>query len=124
MSGVPLAICDWIFTKLVCGSEKSKEIGYIEWGEDLNPRKGFLKDVSNNAQPHVGEEVVTSQYSLFPAGIKIGKVSNLRTKSGGMALNMEVELAVDFSRLQYVDVVVNKFAEQQAGLEAQEKKDE
>jgi len=104
--------------------EKSKEIGYIEWGEDLNPRKGFLKDVSNNAQPHVGEEVVTSQYSLFPAGIKIGKVSNLRTKSGGMALNMEVELAVDFSRLQYVDVVVNKFAEQQAGLEAQEKKDE
>ena len=104
--------------------EKSKEIGYIEWGEDLNPRKGFLKDVSNNAQPHVGEEVVTSQYSLFPAGIKIGKVSNLRTKSGGMALNMEVELAVDFSRLQYVNVVVNKFAEQQAGLEAQEKKDE
>ena len=37
---------------------------------------------------------------------------------------MEVKLAVDFSKLQYVDVVVNKLAPEQAGLEAQEKKDE
>lgn len=102
----------------------NKEIGYIEWSDNLDPHKGFLKDVSNNAQPKMGEAVVTSQYSLFPAGIPIGKVSNLHTKSGGFALNMEVTLAVDFSKLQYVDVVINKFAEEQAGLEAQQKKDE
>ena len=103
---------------------KNHEIGYIEWTDDLDPHKGYLKDVSNNAQPHVGEEVVTSEFSLFPAGIPIGKVSNLRTKTGGFALNMEVRLAVDYGKLQYVDVVVNKFAEEQAGLEAQQKKDE
>lgn len=103
---------------------KNKEIGYIEWTDDLDPHKGYLKDVSNNAQPKVGEEVVTSEFSLFPAGIPIGKVSNLRTKNGGFALNMEVRLAVDYGSLQYVDVVVNKFAEEQAGLEAQQKKDE
>lgn len=103
---------------------KNHEIGYIEWSDDLDPHKGYLKDVSNNAQPRVGEEVVTSEFSLFPAGIPIGKVSNLRTKNGGFALNMEVKLAVDYGKLQYVDVVVNKFAEEQAGLEAQQKKDE
>ncbi|MDB5141932.1 MAG: mreC [Mucilaginibacter sp.] len=103
---------------------KNKEIGYIEWSDDLDPHKGFLKDVSNNAQPKLGEEVVTSQFSLFPAGIPIGKVSNLHTKAGGFALNMEVKLAVNFSKLQYVDVVINKFAQEQAGLEAQQKKDE
>jgi rod shape-determining protein MreC len=103
---------------------KNKEIGYIEWSDDLDPHKGYLKDVSNNAQPKLGEEVVTSQFSLFPAGIPIGKVSNLHTKAGGFALNMEVKLAVDFSKLQYVDVVINKFAQEQAGLEAQQKKDE
>jgi rod shape-determining protein MreC len=103
---------------------KNKEIGYIEWSDDLDPHKGFLKDVSNNATPKVGEDVVTSQFSLFPAGIPIGKVSNLHTKAGGFALNMEVKLAVDFSKLQYVDVVINKFAQEQAGLEAQQKKDE
>lgn len=103
---------------------KNKEIGYIEWSDDLDPHKGYLKDVSNNAQPKLGEQVVTSEYSLFPAGIPIGKVSNLHTKAGGFALNMEVRLAVDFSKLQYVDVVINKLAQEQMGLEAQQKKDE
>jgi rod shape-determining protein MreC len=103
---------------------KNKEIGYIEWSDDLDPHKGYLKDVSNNAQPKLGEQVVTSEYSLFPAGVPIGKVSNLHTKAGGFALNMEVRLAVDFSKLQYVDVVINKLAQEQAGLEAQQKKDE
>jgi rod shape-determining protein MreC len=103
---------------------KNKEIGYIEWSDDLDPHKGYLKDVSNNAQPKLGEQVVTSEFSLFPAGIPIGKVSNLHTKAGGFALNMEVRLAVDFSKLQYVDVVINKLAQEQAGLEAQQKKDE
>lgn len=103
---------------------KDREIGYVEWVDDLNPHKGYLKDVSNNAQPSVGEAVLTSQYSLFPAGIPIGKVSSLHTKNGGYSLNMEITLAVDFSKLQYVDVIVNKFAPEQAGLEAQQKKDE
>jgi rod shape-determining protein MreC len=103
---------------------KNKEIGYIEWGDDMDPHKGLLKDVSNNASPQLGELVVTSGYSLFPEGIPIGKISSLHTKAGGYSLNMEVALAVDFSKLQYVDVVDNKFANEQSGLEAQQKKDE
>lgn len=102
----------------------TKEIGSVVWGDDLNPHKGEMKDVSNNAVPRVGEAVVTSGYSLFPKGIPIGKISNLHTKAGGYALNMEVTLAVDFSKLQYVNVVENKFAKEQEGLEAQQKKDE
>ena len=102
----------------------TKEIGNVEWGDDLNPHKGVLKDVSNNAVPKLGEAVVTSGYSLFPVGIPIGKISNLHTKAGGYALNMEVTLAVDFSKLQYVNVVENKFGQEQEGVEAQQKKDE
>ena len=100
---------------------KEKEIGYIEWTDDLDPHKGLLKDVSNNASPKLGELVVTSGYSLFPEGIPIGRISSLHTKGGGFSLNMEVTLAVDFSKLQYVDVVNNKLAKEQVGLEAQEK---
>jgi rod shape-determining protein MreC len=37
---------------------------------------------------------------------------------------MEVKLSVDFTKLQYVYVVDNKFAKEQAGLEAGQKKDE
>jgi rod shape-determining protein MreC len=103
---------------------KNKEIGYVEWGDDFNPHKCVMKDVSNNAQPKLGELVITSGYSLFPEGIPIGRVSNLHTKTGGLLLNMEITLTVDFSNLQYVDVVENKLAKEQEGLEAQQKKDE
>lgn len=102
----------------------SKEIGYLNWGEQLDPHTGLLVDVSNNARPKIGELVVTSDLSLFPAGIPLGKVKSLHAKGGGFFLNMEVNLSVDFSKLQYVYVVINKFAKEQAGLEAQERKDE
>jgi rod shape-determining protein MreC len=102
----------------------NKEIGSFVWGTDLNPTKGLLIDIQNNAQPKLGEQVVTSGYSLFPTGIPFGKITNLHAKGGGLLLNVEVALAVDFSKLQYVYVVNNKFAQEQAGLEAVQNKNE
>lgn len=102
----------------------TKEIGYLQWGENMNPFRGVLVDVSNSARPRVGEWVVTSQLSLFPAGIPLGKVTKLNVKGEGFFLNLEVNFAVDFSKLEYVYVIRNKFALEQAGLEAQEKKDD
>jgi rod shape-determining protein MreC len=103
----------------------SKDPGSFKWGEDLDSHTGLLYDVSNNARPKLGGWVVTSDASLFPAGVRIGTISNLQSaKSGGFFLNMDVKLSVDFSKLQYVYVVYNKFALEQMGLEAQEKADE
>ena len=103
----------------------TKDLGSFIWSENLDPHVGLLYDVSNNATPKVGELVVTSDLSLFPAGIPIGKISNLHSKTAkGSFLNMDVTIAVDFSKLQYVYVINNKMAQEQLGLEAQEKKDE
>jgi rod shape-determining protein MreC len=102
----------------------NKEIGSFVWGNDLDPTKGLLIDIQNNAQPKLGEQVVTSGYSLFPTGILFGKITNLHAKGGGLLLNVEVALAVDFSKLQYVYVVNNKFAQEQTGLEAVQSKNE
>ncbi|MGN8070652.1 rod shape-determining protein MreC [Mucilaginibacter sp. 22184] len=102
----------------------NKEIGSFIWGADLDPKKGLLTDIQNDAQPKLGEQVVTSGYSLFPTGIPFGKISNLHAKGGGLLLNVDVTLAVDFSKLEYVYVVNNKFAQEQTGLEAGQKKNE
>jgi len=100
----------------------SKELGLFAWGDDLDPRKGVLYDVSNNATPKLGELVTASDLSLFPAGIPIGKISNLHSRSGkGAFLSMDVAIAVDFGKLEYVYVVINKSAQEQTGLEALEK---
>lgn len=101
----------------------NQAIGSLIWGDDLDPHKAQLVDVTNNVKPHIGEKVVTSGYSLFPAGIPLGTIVSLHTKNGGFFLNMEVNLAVDFSKLRYVNVVNNKYAQQQADLEAQEKQE-
>ena len=102
----------------------NKEIGSFIWGGDMDPHKGLLMDVSNNVNPKLGERVVTSGQSLYPTGLPIGKISNLHAKEGGLFLNMYVELAVDYSKLEYVDVVVNRLAKEQATVEAQRKQDE
>jgi rod shape-determining protein MreC len=103
----------------------TKEQGSFKWGNDMDPHTGLLYDVSNSARPKLGEWVVTSDVSLFPAGVRIGTISNLKsTRGDGLFLNMDVKLSVDFSKLQYVYVIYNKMALEQMGLEAQEKKDE
>ncbi|MEO8884476.1 MAG: rod shape-determining protein MreC [Mucilaginibacter sp.] len=103
----------------------TKDQGSFKWGDDMDPHSGLLYDVSNNARPKLGEWVVTSDQSLWPAGVRIGTISNLHsTKGDGLFLNMDVKLSVDFSKLQYVYVIYNKMALEQKGLEAQEKKDE
>ncbi len=103
----------------------SKQLGSFSWGADMNPHIGLLYDVPTDATPKVGEQVVTSNHSLFPAGIVIGKLINLKAKNPkGSFLSMDVALAVDFSKLQYVEVVINQFAVEQTGLEAQIKADE
>jgi len=111
-------------TRLSAMLADNKAIGSLIWGDGMDPHVALLIDVSNNVKPHIGEQVVTSGYSLFPTGIPFGKIVNLHAKGGGFFLNMEVGLSVDFSKLQYVYVVNNKLALEQATLEAQEKKDE
>ena len=103
----------------------SRQIGSFSWGADFDPHRGLLYDVTNDASPKVGEQVVTSDKSLYPTGIAIGKLLNLRAKNArGSFLSMDVALAVDFTKLEYVYVVINEFATEQTELEAGVKKDE
>ncbi len=103
----------------------SRQIGSFSWGADLDPHRGLLFDITNDASPRVGEQVVTSDKSLYPTGIAIGKLLNLRAKNArGSFLSMDVALAVDFTKLEYVYVVINEFATEQTELEAGVKKDE
>lgn len=103
----------------------TKDIGSLVWGTDMNPHVGLLMDIPNHVKPRIGQWVVTSTYSaLYPAGIPLGKVSNLHAKGGGFFLNMEVNFSVDFAKLQYVYVVNNKLYLERESLDAQKKQDE
>jgi rod shape-determining protein MreC len=112
-------------TKFSAMLADTRDIGNFLWGDNLNPHSGLLIDVANNVKPHIGELVVTSNLSsYFPAGIPIGRISNIQAKEGGLFLNMDVLLAVDYSRLEYVYVINNSKALEQVQVEAGRKKDD
>lgn len=65
-----------------------------------------LKFVARDQEVKEGERVVTSGVGgIFPSGLLIGAVANIRRQSSGLFQEIEVMPAVDFSRLEEVLVV-------------------
>ena len=97
-------------------------IGSLVWGEDnFDPRYAMLKDIQSHLIIKKGARVSTSEFSLFPEGTNIGYVSNVGTRNGDNALEIQVKLDTDFSKLQYVYVINNLLSGEQLKLEAQNK---
>ena len=54
-----------------------------------------------------GEQVITSGLGgVFPSGLLIGEVREVRTETHGNALDLELEPAIDVARLEYLFVIV------------------
>lgn len=61
----------------------------------------ILQYVLKNAKVKVGDKVVTAGIGgVFPAGIMLGTVSKVHSKRRGMFLDIIVEPAVDFARME------------------------
>lgn len=112
-------------TKISASIEGSNAFGSLVWGEDnFNPETAFLLDIPNHIVVKNGQKVVTSGFSLFPAGTPIGRIIRKDVKGGNNFLDIEVKLSTDFSVQQYVYVVKNLRAAEQQQLEQQIKADE
>jgi len=99
--------------------KKNNAIGSMVWGEgNFDYRKAYIKEIPNHFKVSLKDTVVTSIYSKFPSGIPVGTISNTGIATGGNFMTLEINLINDFSSLQYVYVIKNKFAEEQQTLEA------
>jgi len=97
-------------------------IGSLVWGDgNYDSRFATLKDIQSHLIIKKGAKVVTSEFSLFPHDTEIGYVTNIGTKNGDSSLKIEVKLNTDFTKLQYVYVIINQLSEEQLSLEAQNK---
>lgn len=104
---------------------ENQAFGSLIWGQnEYDPRYATLIDIPNHINVKKGQTVVTSQYSLFPQNIPIGKIIQTGAKSGDSFFEIKVRLFTDFSTLRYVYVIKNKFSAEQQELENQGKKDE
>ena len=75
--------------------------------QGLGRNRCLLKYVQRNEDVQVGDQVITSGMGgVFPKGILLGKVQEVIRVYSGLFQRVEVEPAVNFSRLEEVMVVV------------------
>jgi rod shape-determining protein MreC len=91
--------------------------GSLKWGGN-NPDRANLEFVARHLKPKVGDTIRTSEFSnILPSGIHIGVISNIRLRDDATFYNIEVDLATDFSTLNFVYVIENKMQAEKDSLQ-------
>jgi len=104
-------------TKISVSLKKNNALGSLVWGtNNFDYRKAFVKDIPNHFKVNIKDTVVTSGYSSFPPGIPVGSIINTGVAAGDNSMAIEIRLFNDFSTLQYVYVILDKYAAEQKEL--------
>lgn len=103
--------------KLSSQIKQSGSIGMVEW-DGKNSQITQMKFVPKYTEVKTGDTVVTSSYnSVFPQGILVGTVTDVKTAAAETTYDLQVQTATDFNRLSYVYIINNIFKEEQESLE-------
>ncbi|CAN5427714.1 rod shape-determining protein MreC [soil metagenome] len=97
--------------------KRTANFGTVQW-DGTDPRIVNLLYIPRHVQPIVGDTVVTSGYNaVFPAGVLVGIVSDVKLKEEALFYDIRVELAQDFRRLSFVKIVKSQIKPELDSLE-------
>ena len=95
-------------SSISCRLRDTEYFGYLKW-KGGNPLRAYMDDVPRHAHIQKGDIVETSGFSnVFPAGIFLGKVAQIKNSSDGMAYELEILLSTDLANLRHVNVINNQ----------------
>lgn len=83
--------------------------GYLQWnGKSM--LSAYVDDMPRYAKLKKGQIIETSGYSaVFPPGIFVGRVSNIRNSADGQSFCLDVNLGTNFANLRDVFVVTTPY---------------
>lgn len=87
---------------------RTGDVGLVKGDHELN---GLCKmeNIDADAEIIVGDEIVTSHLSdIYPSGITIGYIKEIRTNSDGLTKDALIEPVVDFKHIESVLVINRK----------------
>jgi rod shape-determining protein MreC len=97
--------------------KRTNHFGTVRW-DGTNMRYTSLQFIPRHAIPVVGDTVVTSGYSaVFPQGIMVGIIREASLKPEAPFWDIRLELAQDFGRLAFVEVIKSKLKHEKDSLE-------
>lgn len=92
-------------SNISCRLRDTGYFGYLKWNGG-NPLQACMDDVPRHAQVSKGAIIETSGFSnVFPPGLFLGRVAQVRNSPDGMAYRLEVQLSTDLSCIRDVCVV-------------------
>ena len=109
--------------------KRTRFLGSLKWHSESeqnnhDPRFMVLEGVPKHADVVQGDTIITSGYSnIFPGGLLIGRVENIRILNGNNFYTLDVALWDDLSIVQYVYVVDNLMIKEFDALYEEPKKD-
>lgn len=90
-----------------CRIRGNNYFGYLHW-QGGNVLIAQLDDVPRHAPCKVGDAVETSGFSnVFPAGIFVGRVMQIRDSEDGLSYQLIIQLSSDLANLRDVAVILN-----------------
>ena len=94
-------------SNISCKIENREYFGYLIWQGGATDI-AYLDDIPRHARFKLKENIVTSGYSsIFPPGIKVGKILHVYNSADGVSYRLSVKLSTNFSTLRDVSVVDN-----------------
>ncbi len=96
--------------------QRSRVMGILAWagGESLQ-----LKNVAKTQDVIEGDLAMTSEYSnVFPRDIKIGTVTHVAEREGGLFKEIQIRPSVDFAMLEHVFVITTTPNPERQALES------
>lgn len=106
-------------SSISCRLRGTEYFGYLKW-KGGKPLRAYVDDVPRHAHIKKGDVVETSGFSnVFPAGIFLGKVAEIKNSSDGLAYELEILLSTDIANLRHVNVINNLIKAELDSLKAQ-----
>lgn len=103
--------------------KKTGETGSIEW-DGKDPLVITFKNIPKSVPVKIGDTVVTSRYSTFPAGQLVGTIAAVESETGSNFYKLKLRPLTNFFNIQFVYAVKNLQREEQEELEKATKKQE
>jgi rod shape-determining protein MreC len=97
--------------------KRTGHFGTIQW-DGRDPEIVNLKFIPPHVKPVKGDTIVTSGYNaIFPEGIVIGVIDEVKLADAALFYELEVKLMQDFRKLSFVTVVKSQLKQEQDSLE-------
>ena len=96
--------------------KKTEHFGTVQW-DGRDPDIIQFKYIPRHVKPSVGDTVVTSGYAIFPDGIMIGTIAEVKLRDEALFYDLKVKLSQDFRKLSFVTILKNNLHLEQDSLE-------